>query len=74
MELVDAARRNEDEVEDGHHAELKVVGAIAELPECKAGEETVGYVDSDFVPDVVGVAPQCNESTFRDQDDLVLDW
>lgn len=74
MELVDAARRNEHEVEDRHHAELQVVGAIAEFPECEAGEETVGDVDSDFVPDVVGVAPQCDESTFRDQDDLVFDW
>lgn len=73
LELVDAARCNEHEVEDRHHAELKIVGTIAELPECKASEETVGHVDSDFVPDVVGVAPQCDESTFRDQNYLVLD-
>lgn len=73
LELVDAARRNEHEVEDRHHAELKIVGTIAELPERKASEETVGHMDSDFVPNVVGVTPQCDESTFRDQLDLIFD-
>lgn len=73
LELVDAARRNEDEVEDRHHAELEVVSTIAELPERETGKETVGNVYSDLIPDVVGVAPQGDKSTFCDQNDLVLD-
>jgi hypothetical protein len=60
LELVDAAGRNEHEVEDRHHTELEIVCTVAELPECETGEETVGDVDSDLVPDVVGVAPQCD--------------
>jgi hypothetical protein len=42
------------------------VGAISELPECEASKETVGNVDSDFVPDIVRVTPQRNEPTFGD--------
>ena len=48
------------------------MSAIAELPECKASEETVGHVDSNFVPNVVRVTPQCDETTFRDQLNLIF--
>jgi hypothetical protein len=53
LHLVDTARRDKDEVEDGKQSELQVKSPVADHPEGEATEKGGKDVQVDLVPDVV---------------------
>lgn len=71
LQLADAARRHEDEVEDGHEPQLQVKYAAPDHPKCEAPEQRVGNVQSHLIPYIFRVAPESQQLPLRHQSHLV---
>lgn len=53
LHLVNATRRNEDEIKDGEEPQLKSKSAVSHLPEGESAEERGKDMKEDFVPHIV---------------------